>query len=62
MKMIRQESACDTLVHLFAGKGLLLEVAREQGLHAVGIDLSRRQCRHAERFDLEKFRRSPASR
>ena len=62
VKMIRQESACDTLVHLFAGKGLLLEVAREQGLHAVGIDLSRRQCRHAERFDLGKFRRSLASR
>lgn len=58
VRMIRQESDCDTLVHLFAGKGLLLEVAREHGLHAVGVDLSRRQCRQAERFSLEKFRRS----
>jgi hypothetical protein len=53
--MIRQESACDTLVHLFAGKGLLLEVARKQGLHAIGIDLSKRQCRQAKHFRLEKF-------
>jgi hypothetical protein len=58
VEMIRRESACDTLVHLFAGKGLLLEVAREQGLHAIGIDLSRRQCRQAKHFRLEKFRAS----
>ena len=60
VKMIRQESPCDRLVHLFAGKGLLLEVAREHGLHALGVDLSRRQCRHAERFSLAGFRGSPA--
>jgi hypothetical protein len=56
--MIRQESACDTLVHLFCGKGLLLEVARERGLHAIGIDLSKRQCRQAQHFNLAKFRAS----
>ncbi len=56
VRMIRQESTCDTLVHLFSGKGLLLELARRSGLHAVGVDLSKKQCRHAERFDLEKFR------
>jgi hypothetical protein len=56
VKMIRQESTCDTLVHLFCGKGLLLEVAREQSLHTIGVDLSKRQCRHAQRFSLEKFR------
>lgn len=58
VRMIRQESVCDTLVHLFCGKGLLLEVAREQGLHAIGVDLSRRQCLQARRFSLEKFRRA----
>jgi len=58
VRMIRQESACDTLVHLFAGKGLLLEVAREHGLHAIGVDISRRECLQAARFSLEKFRRA----
>ena len=62
VEMIRQESACDTLVHLFCGKGLLLEVARLHGLHAVGIDLSKRQCRQARSLTLEKFLASPACR
>lgn len=59
VRMLRQESPCDTLVHLFCGKGLLLEVARKEGMHAIGIDLSRKQCKHAQRFDLEKFLHAP---
>jgi hypothetical protein len=55
VRMIKQETSCDTLIHVFSGKGLLLEVARKHGLHAIGIDLSKKQCRAAERFDLEKF-------
>ncbi len=55
VRMVKQETAADTLVALFSGKGLLLEVARRQGLHSIGVDLSKKQCRHAERFDLDKF-------
>lgn len=55
VRMILQESTCHTLLHLFCGKGLLLEVARKEGLHTIGVDLSKKQCRHAERFDLAKF-------
>jgi hypothetical protein len=62
VRMIRQESACDTLVHLFCGKGLLLEVARDEGLHVIGVDLSKKQCRHAERFSLQKFKAAQGDR
>lgn len=58
VRMIRQESPCRTLVHLFSGKGLLLEVARAHGLNAIGIDCSKRQCRQARDLKLEKFRRA----
>jgi hypothetical protein len=44
------------------GQRLLLEVAREHGLHAIGVDLCKRRCRHAQRFNLEKLRRSVAAR
>jgi len=57
VRIICQEAPhVDTLVHLFCGKGLLLEVARKESLAAIGIDLSRKQCKAAERFDLEKFK------
>lgn len=56
VRMIKQESVCDSIVHLFCGKGLLLEIARREGYDVVGVDLSKKQCRHAERFDLDKFK------
>jgi hypothetical protein len=62
VRMIQQESKSTTLVHLFSGKGLLLEVAREKGMDVIGVDLSKKQCRAAQRFDLNKFRAAQAER
>jgi len=59
VRMIQQESACTTLVHLFCGKGLLLEVAREKGMDVIGVDLSKKQCRAAQRFNLQRFKEAP---
>lgn len=61
VRAIKQETTATTLVHLFCGKGLLLEVARAQGLHTIGVDLSKKQCRHAQRFDLARFKEMVAS-
>ena len=42
----------------FCGYGSVLAIANDAGLHAIGVDLSRRRCRGAARLTAAGFRSS----
>lgn len=49
VRFVREHTASHTLVAPFCGTGLVLAVAEQMGLKAVGIELSRKRARLAER-------------
>lgn len=54
-RFVRRHTGSRTLVAPFCGTGLVLAVAEEMGLEAVGIELSRKRARAAERQGLENL-------
>lgn len=52
VRFIRENTASHTLVAPFCGTGLVLAAAEEAGLNGVGIELSRKRAKKAERQGL----------
>lgn len=50
---LRNETDTETVVDPFCGKGTLLAVANAMGLHAIGVELSKKRCRAARNFKVE---------
>lgn len=46
------QTACHTVVDPFCGRGTMLAVANRVGLHAVGVELSRKRAARAARLSL----------
>jgi len=49
-RFIKRHTACSVIVDPFCGYGTILAVANEHGLDAVGVELSAKRCRKAERL------------
>jgi hypothetical protein len=49
VRFVREHTSSHTLVAPFCGTGLVLAVAEQAGLNAVGIELSRKRAKKAER-------------
>lgn len=58
-RFILRETQTRTVVDPFCGHGTALAVANALGLHAIGVDASRRQCRKATRLTVELGRGRP---
>lgn len=51
-KFILDQTTTRTVVDPFCGRGTVLAVANRMGLNAVGVELSRRRCKHARSLQL----------
>ena len=49
---IQRHTPTRTVVDPFCGRGSVLAVANAMGLSAVGVEISRRRCRHARSLKL----------
>jgi len=52
-KFVTDNTATRTIVDPFCGHGTVLAVANEMGLNAIGVELSRKRAKMAERLTVE---------
>jgi len=52
-RFLLKHTACRTVVDPFCGVGTMLAVANEEGLSAIGVELSRRRASKARNFQLD---------
>jgi hypothetical protein len=51
-KFLRAHTSCKTVIDPFCGMGTMLAVANEHGMHAVGVELSRKRAANARGLQL----------
>ena len=52
MAFLLQAAKAGTVVDPFCGEGTVLAAANAYGMHAIGVDLSAKRCRHARALRL----------
>jgi hypothetical protein len=59
VKFIATHTRSHTVVDPFCGVGTALAVANEAGLHAIGVELSRKRAQKSRNLDLQKLETHP---
>ena len=52
LRFLRDVAKADTILDPFCGKGTVMAMANQLGMHAIGVEISRKRCRQALRMRM----------
>ena len=52
LRFLQDVAKAETILDPFCGKGTVMAMANQLGMHAVGVEISRKRCRQASRMRM----------